>query len=120
MPRSRARRHSTHGNLPMTPRRARERRGKGKQPAMVAAAREPRPIRGVKLKIVSLWTMLFALACLGAFIAGRPPVSAARLVPAAGVERVNVHVKRKLLRGVGSSAQSHYRAAREARQFKGR
>jgi predicted enzyme related to lactoylglutathione lyase len=34
-------------------------------------------MRGVQLKTVSLCTMLFALACLAAFMAGRPPVSAA-------------------------------------------
>lgn len=34
-------------------------------------------VRGVKLRTVSVFTMLFALACLAAFMAGRPPVSAA-------------------------------------------
>jgi hypothetical protein len=41
------------------------------------AQEEPKPVRGVKLKTVSAFTMLFALACLAAFMAGRPPVSAA-------------------------------------------
>lgn len=43
-------------------------------PAPVAEL--PRPPRGVKLKTVSRLTLLFALLCLGAFMAGRPPVSA--------------------------------------------
>jgi len=33
--------------------------------------------RGIKLKTVSFLTMAFALVCVGAFLAGRPPVSAA-------------------------------------------
>jgi hypothetical protein len=41
------------------------------------AQEEAKPVRGVKLKTVSAFTMLFALACLAAFMAGRPPVSAA-------------------------------------------
>lgn len=41
------------------------------------AQEETKPVRGVKLKTVSAITMLFALACLAAFMAGRPPVSAA-------------------------------------------
>ena len=38
-----------------------------------------KPVRGVKLKTVSMLTMLFALACLAAFMAGRPPASAANV-----------------------------------------
>ena len=41
------------------------------------AQEEAKPVRGVKLKTVSAFTMLFALICLAAFMAGRPPVSAA-------------------------------------------
>jgi len=40
-------------------------------------ADECKPVRGIKLKTVSVLTMLFALACLAAFMAGRPPISAA-------------------------------------------
>ena len=36
----------------------------------------PGPVRGLKLKTVSRATILFALICLAAFMAGRPPVSA--------------------------------------------
>lgn len=43
----------------------------------LAAGSEGKPLRGVKLKTVSLFTLLFALACLGAFVAGRPPAAAA-------------------------------------------
>ena len=46
--------------------------------AIVAAACEEKRVRGVKLKTVSTWTMAFALVCFGAFMAGRPSVSAAR------------------------------------------
>ena len=38
---------------------------------------ESNPPRGMKLKTVSFLTMAFALVCLGAFFAGRPPASAA-------------------------------------------
>jgi hypothetical protein len=41
------------------------------------AQEEAKPVRGVKLKTVSAFTMLFALICLAAFMAGRPPISAA-------------------------------------------
>lgn len=44
--------------------------------AIVPAAEEKK-VRGVKLKTVSTLTMGFALLCLGAFMAGRPPVSTA-------------------------------------------
>jgi hypothetical protein len=46
-------------------------------PQVEVAQEETKPVRGVKLKTVSAFTMLFALACLAAFMAGRPPVSAA-------------------------------------------
>jgi hypothetical protein len=42
-----------------------------------AAGSECKPVRGVKLRTVSVITMIFALSCLGAFMAGRPPASAA-------------------------------------------
>ena len=35
-----------------------------------------KPVRGMTLKTVSAFTMTFALVCLAALIAGRPPVSA--------------------------------------------
>ena len=47
------------------------------QPAVIeagmAAGTNCQPVRGVKLRTVSLGTLIFALACLGAFVAGRPP-----------------------------------------------
>ncbi len=46
-------------------------------PRVEVAQEETKPVRGVKLKTVSAFTMLFALSCLAAFMAGRPPVSAA-------------------------------------------
>jgi hypothetical protein len=35
------------------------------------------PVRGVKLRTISMGTLIFALACLAAFVAGRPPASGA-------------------------------------------
>lgn len=46
-------------------------------PGASAIVKERKPVRGVKLKTVSSLTFIFALICLGAFAAGRPPVSAA-------------------------------------------
>jgi len=40
---------------------------------------ESKPVHGLKLRTVSLLTMAFALACLVAFMAGRPPASAANV-----------------------------------------
>ena len=50
--------------------------------AQAAQQVEIRPVRGMKLKTVSRLTMLFALLCLAAFVAGHPPATAAR----AGIE----------------------------------
>lgn len=65
----------------------------------LSAATEPKPVRGIKLKTVSLFTMLFGLLCLGAFLAGRPPLLARLNGDAAGVssrpvlkmKKLNVH-----------------------------
>ena len=43
----------------------------------VAPKVEAKPAWGMKLKTVSRLTMLFALLCLAAFVAGRPPAPAA-------------------------------------------
>lgn len=40
---------------------------------------EQEPVRGVSVKTVSRVMMLFALTCLAAFLASRPPASAYRL-----------------------------------------
>jgi len=48
---------------------------------------EKKLVRGVELKTVSRWTMCFAVICLAAFAAGRPPVSAAGSSQAAKKER---------------------------------
>ena len=45
--------------------------------AIVPSAAAEKRVRGVKLKTVSTLTMAFALLCFGAFMAGRPSVSAA-------------------------------------------
>jgi hypothetical protein len=47
--------------------------------SVIVPAAPAKPLRGMKLKTVSGITMLFALLCLGAFLAGRPPISAARV-----------------------------------------
>jgi hypothetical protein len=46
-------------------------------PIIPAPLPEVKPVRGVKLSTVSTLTMIFALLCLAAFAAGRPPVIAA-------------------------------------------
>jgi hypothetical protein len=64
---------------------ARRRRKKGVAQPQKAVMRpesptiqdEGKPTRGVKLRTVSRLTMVFALACLAAFMAGRPPASRA-------------------------------------------
>jgi hypothetical protein len=55
---------------------------------------ETRPVRGVKLKTVSAFTMLFALACLAAFVAGRPPVSAAGPAESAAFQQKQMNPQR--------------------------
>jgi predicted enzyme related to lactoylglutathione lyase len=57
-------------------------------PASVTAIEET-PKRGVKLKHVSTFTMLVALLCLFAYLAGRVDVSAATSVPSRGDGDVN-------------------------------
>jgi hypothetical protein len=58
-------------------RRGRSRRKQARSPFRPAAAVAPEPklVRGIRLKTVSRLTLLFALTCLGAFVAGRPPVA---------------------------------------------
>lgn len=67
-------------------RRARKQKGRSRGSAQIVLVHATSPVvktqhdlrvRGVKLRTVSVFTMLFALACLAAFMAGRPPVSAA-------------------------------------------
>ena len=45
-------------------------------PMPVKAPEELKPVRGVKLKTVSTFMLIFALLCVAAFAAGRPPASA--------------------------------------------
>jgi len=70
-------------------------------PVIVPAA-PAKPPRGMKLKTVSRIVVLFALVCLGAFLAGRPPVSAARAdaVPQA---KETIHVSRAKNRRVSGA-----------------
>ena len=56
--------------------RGAEPRAEGSQLPIPFVVPAPQPIRGVKLKTVSRGVMLFALICLAAFVAGRPPVAA--------------------------------------------
>lgn len=61
----------------MPRRRTRRKPVKKMQPAAPMAGVPPmpeeRPVRGVKLKTVSTFTMIFAILCLGAYLAGRTP-----------------------------------------------
>ena len=45
-------------------------------PMPVSPPEDQKPVRGVKLKTVSTFTLIFALLCVAAFAAGRPPASA--------------------------------------------
>src|SRR5579863_9072907 len=54
---------------------------------------EEKPVRGVKLKTVSTWTLVFALLCVAAFAAGRPPASAAGTAAIHGAKGAS-HVSR--------------------------
>jgi hypothetical protein len=49
--------------------------------AVPVTVQEEKPVRGVKLKTVSAFTMLFALLCLFAFMAGRVDVAATNQPP---------------------------------------
>lgn len=64
----------------MPRRKSRRKPAKKTQPvALIAGAASlpvEKPIRGVKLKTVSTFTMVVAILCLGAFLAGRTPVPA--------------------------------------------
>lgn len=85
-------------------------------PAAKPAAPRPnvRTIRGVKLKTVSRCTMLFALLCLFAFLAGRPPASTGASMPAISrnVRPVAYHVHHKR-----SSLSLHTRAQSRTNSF---
>jgi hypothetical protein len=70
---------------------------------------EAKPIRGVKLKTVSWLTMLFALACLAAFMAGRPPASDGRSAVAGGSERNHSLQVSKETADSSSSAPARHR-----------
>ena len=94
-----------------------EKAGKGKRlalgPVLVPAA-AARPVRGMKLKSVSRIIVLFALVCLGAFRAGRPPVSAAR-VDAAPHAKETIHVSRAKNRRVsGAGSRQGHRMVRQS------
>jgi hypothetical protein len=64
----------------MAQRKSQRRARRVQKPAQLAFAETvpaavAKPIRGVKLKTVSAFTMVFAVLCLLAFMAGRPDVS---------------------------------------------
>src|SRR5580704_13482604 len=62
---------------------------------------EEKPVRGVKLKTVSTWTLVFGLLCVAAFAAGRPPASAAGSAAIHGTKG-GLHVSRTSNRGIPS------------------
>ena len=91
--------------------RARRRRPRGNcraalpnlapRPMRATMLAEPSPARGLKLKTVSTFTLIFALLCLAAFAAGRPPASAShtdRGLSVSHVARGVVHVHRTTYR----------------------
>jgi len=98
-------------------------RGAAAVPVPANAQEENKPARGVKLKTVSAFTMLFALACLAAFMAGRPPVSAAGSAPDRAALQKNVNERplrhdnpRRLLgRFLGKREPGAKRAEKSAR-----
>ena len=55
--------------------------------AALSAPSGEKPVRGVKLKTVSTFTLIFALLCVLAFAAGRPPASAEGARARQGLER---------------------------------
>ena len=65
--------------------------GRSLAAAVTMPAVETKPIRGVKLKTVSWLTLLFALVCLGAFLAGRPPAMSSDLPFSDRVESRTTH-----------------------------
>src|SRR5271154_3554829 len=86
--------------------RSRRRRSRRGTQAMKTAATAPapveeKPVRGVKLKTVSTWTLVFALLCVAAFAAGRPPATAAGTTAVHGAKGA-AHVSRTTNRRVSS------------------
>jgi hypothetical protein len=63
------------------------------QLAIAPAPVEEKPVRGVKLKTVSSLTLAFALLCVAAFAAGRPPASTAGPAAVHGIKEA-AHVAR--------------------------
>ena len=83
------------GNVAQVGRKSKRRNHAQRALTLPAAAAEQQeeagvPVRGVKLRTVSAFTMLFSLACLAAFMAGRPPLSAADAVAELAPKRVAV------------------------------
>lgn len=115
MPRIKSRRKTrgTHAQLRLMQSAARNH-------ADTVAAPEPKPVRGVKLKTVSTWTMVFALACLAAFVAGRPPISAAGPFTAASKEQSCLREYRGRSHGLAASARSPHHVTCEAIGVTGR
>ncbi len=77
--------------------------------------------RGVTLKTLSRVTMLFALLCLGAFVAGRPPASASGVAMSSTAEET-AHVSRIKNRRISGQKPERGRgvvqhSAREAALF---
>jgi hypothetical protein len=64
----------------------------------VAVVTEPKPARGMKLKTVSRFTLLFALLCLGAFLAGRPPMPKDAIIASAQRRAKQVRAEQEALR----------------------
>ena len=74
--------------------RGRKRVARGPARIQVPLAEAPqvevKPPRGVKLKTVSNFTLIFALICFAALLAGRPPASASDSPSGAGRQEVPI------------------------------
>jgi hypothetical protein len=65
-------------NVARRSRNARRRRPATSKPKLTVVpmpAAQDRPVRGIQLKTVSMCTLIFALLCVAAFAAGRPPAA---------------------------------------------
>jgi hypothetical protein len=95
-----------------SPRRRRSRAAKLDFAAPIVMPEE-KPVRGVKLKTVSAFTMLFALLCLFAFMAGRVDVAATNQSPKTTKASTSISKAghKRAVAGRAKSGTPHQRAA---------
>jgi hypothetical protein len=85
-------------------------------PAPARVRVEEKPVRGVKLKTVSTLTLAFALLCVAAFAAGRPPASAAGPTVNHGAKEHFRGVPRPFQQSPDSHSESVFQAHARARE----